>query len=47
MTDIDSAMSNLNDTWSKISTEIYSKTDEPVAESNDDNTETVEFEEVK
>jgi molecular chaperone DnaK len=48
---IDPAMEKLNETWSKISTELYSKSQpeqgEPVNPENGDQPQDVEFEEVK
>jgi molecular chaperone DnaK len=50
MNEIDSAMTNLNDTWSKISTELYSQSSQPTSEpvnTEEGNTQDVQFEEVK
>jgi molecular chaperone DnaK len=48
--EIDSAMNNLNETWSKISTEMYSQqesTEQPSQDTGESGVEDVQFEEVK
>ena len=46
--EIDSAMSELNDTWSKISTEMYSKQESTTPENTDESgVQDAQFEEVK